>query len=546
MKRIAILCIALFAISFASAQSDHDRIKVPEKMRYCDMDITLNSAARQYIENIIAKLKPGSTWFNNMAERAAIYFPQIEEAFALAGVPDDLKYIVLQESSLRGDAVSSSNAVGFWQMKTASAREVGLVMNNQIDERRHIYRSSLGAGRYFFRVNRDFDNWVYAIIGYNRGPVGAIPFTDEKMYGKKSMVLTGNTHWYALKAIAYKLAFEDAVAQARPTQRLETVSTGGETSVSKLAQSHDLDPEDLRSYNTWILGNTLPADQEFTLYLPREGAPMIAGNRPTRTDVGGKQIGGDEPKEVPVTKKVIRRNSRQFFYLKPLKDPDYGIEYVQASEGETMVEIAVRNGIKVKKLQEWNGVDAAHRLSPGEIVYLKPPQKGRYCIVKEGEKLADIAARHNTTTQKLQSRNRMKGQKIYPGQKLYLKGKRPKGEKLILLENDWETGETAISDNPPGPENPAPKTSGSTRTRPAKTEKPAPRTTTTTAPAMPASRATTQPTSSSGNSKVHTVKAGETLWRISQNYGVSVEEIRKANRMINNNIYQGQQLRIPK
>lgn len=562
MKRIAVLCIALISFSIASAQSD--RIKVPEKMRYCDMDLTLNSAARKYIENVIAKLKPGSTWFNNMAERAAIYFPKVEEAFALVGVPDDLKYIVLQESSLRGDAVSSSNAVGFWQMKSASAREVGLVMNRQIDERRHIYRSSMGAGRYFFRVNRDFDNWVYAIIGYNRGPVGAIPFTDKKMYGRKSMVLTGNTHWYALKAIAYKLAFEDAVAQARPTRSLAAVSTGGETSFVKLAKTNGLEADELRSYNKWVLGNTLPAGQDFSLIVPREGAPMIASNRPDRQDIGGKQIGSDKPKEVPVTKKVVKRNSRQFFYLKPLKDPDYGLEYVQASAGETMVEIAVRNGIRVKKLQEWNGVDASHRLSPGEVVYLKAPQKSKFHIVKEGEKLKDIAARHMTTSGKLQGRNRMKNQRVYPGQKLYLKGKRPKGEKFILLENAWEPDEGTLSENPPGPGNPKstrtspPKTEKpkSTRTNPPKTEKPKSTRTKTpttkkpvrqtkTAPAKPRTKPTARP-KSSGKSVTHTVKAGETLWRISQNYGVSVEAIQKANRMINNNIYKGQQLRIPK
>jgi membrane-bound lytic murein transglycosylase D len=532
MKRFAVLCISLIAFSFASAQSDSDRITVPEKMRYCDMDLTLNSAARQYIENVIAKLKPGSSWFNKLAERAAIYFPQIEEAFALAGVPDDLKYIVLQESSLRGDAVSSSNAVGFWQMKKESAREVGLVMDSDIDERRHIYRSSLGAGRYFFRVNRDFDNWVYAIIGYNRGPVGAIPFTDKKMYGKKSMVLTGNTHWYALKAIAYKLAFEDAVAKARPTQSLQTVSTGGETSFNKLAKIHGLEPDELRSYNTWVLGNGLPAGQEFDLYLPREGAPMIASNRPARQDLGVKQIGSDE---VPVTKKVIKRNSRQFFYLEPLKDPDYGSEYVHASEGETVVEIAVRNRIKVKKLLAWNGIDAGHRLSTGEIIYLKPPGKSKFYIVQEGDNLKDIAASHNSTVGKIQGRNRMKDQRIYPGQKLYLKGKRSKGEKVILLENKWTEGETAISVDPPSP--------ATTKTSPSETKKPIRR------PAATSTKpksSTSSPSSSSGNTQVHTVKAGETLWRISQDYGVSVEAIRKANRMVNNNIYKGQQLRIPK
>ena len=63
----------------------------------------------------------------------------IERILKEEEMPDDLKYLALQESALIPDAVSSSNAVGFWQFKKETAEDYGLTVNDKIDERKNMY-----------------------------------------------------------------------------------------------------------------------------------------------------------------------------------------------------------------------------------------------------------------------------------------------------------------------------------------------------------------------------------------------------------------------
>ena len=55
-------------------------------------------------------------------DRVSIYFPIIEKILKEENIPDDFKYLSIQESSLISDAESSSNAVGFWQFKSETAK----------------------------------------------------------------------------------------------------------------------------------------------------------------------------------------------------------------------------------------------------------------------------------------------------------------------------------------------------------------------------------------------------------------------------------------
>ena len=81
----------------------------------------------------------------------------IERVLKEENVPDDFKYLCIQESGLISDAVSSAKAVGFWQFKDFTAREVGLRVDNRIDERKNIVSATRGAAKYLKRNNFQFD-----------------------------------------------------------------------------------------------------------------------------------------------------------------------------------------------------------------------------------------------------------------------------------------------------------------------------------------------------------------------------------------------------
>lgn len=256
--------------------------RVPYQMDYCGIRLTFTDDARQKLNELVTQLTASPRYFNQMVRRAQLYMPYIEEALYSENVPEDLKYLAIQESGLQPSVVSSSQAVGFWQFKEGTGVDMGLQIDGDIDLRRHIFQSSLAAGRYFNRTNGDFNNWLYAVIAHYEGPTGAVEYTEAKYYGQKAMTISADFHWYALKAIAHKLAYEPALNQEpQLDEYLAPYSTEGETSVRNLAELHGLTEEEFKKYNPWILDRRkLPRTQlAYTYYVPIE-AHQFAGHVP--------------------------------------------------------------------------------------------------------------------------------------------------------------------------------------------------------------------------------------------------------------------------
>src|SRR5690606_22399323 len=122
--------------------------RVPSEMEFAGIRLDLTDAARREIQTHVDALYRSEKYFNVKLERVDLYFPIIERIFYEENLPIDFKYLVIQESALISDAVSSSNAVGFWQFKQASAEEVGLRIDGRVDERLNIVSSTRGAARY--------------------------------------------------------------------------------------------------------------------------------------------------------------------------------------------------------------------------------------------------------------------------------------------------------------------------------------------------------------------------------------------------------------
>ena len=97
------------------------------------------------------------------------YFPIYEKAFHDAGIPEEIKYLSIIESSLDPYAVSHSGATGPWQFMFATAKLYGLNMDNYIDERRDPIQASYAAAAYIKDAYQDFGDWLVAIASYNCG-----------------------------------------------------------------------------------------------------------------------------------------------------------------------------------------------------------------------------------------------------------------------------------------------------------------------------------------------------------------------------------------
>ena len=103
------------------------------------------------------------------AKRAARYFPMIEEMLKINGMPEDLKYVPIVESSLRPHAGSSKGAMGFWQFMPATGKNYDLQVDFEKDERRNLQKSTEAAISYLKFLHETFGSWTLALAAYNMG-----------------------------------------------------------------------------------------------------------------------------------------------------------------------------------------------------------------------------------------------------------------------------------------------------------------------------------------------------------------------------------------
>ena len=102
-------------------------------------------------------------------KRARRYFPFIEKRLKEMGLPDDLKYVTITESSLRPEAVSSSGAAGIWQFIPSTGERYGMRKNRSIDERFDFFKATEGALSYLRGLYEEFKSWTLSMAAYNAG-----------------------------------------------------------------------------------------------------------------------------------------------------------------------------------------------------------------------------------------------------------------------------------------------------------------------------------------------------------------------------------------
>ena len=102
-------------------------------------------------------------------KRARRYFPYIEKRLKELGLPDDLKFLAITESSLRPYAISSSGAAGIWQFIPSTGEKYGMKRNRVIDERFDFFKSTEGALAYLKSLYEEFKSWALSMAAYNAG-----------------------------------------------------------------------------------------------------------------------------------------------------------------------------------------------------------------------------------------------------------------------------------------------------------------------------------------------------------------------------------------
>jgi membrane-bound lytic murein transglycosylase D len=135
----------------------------------------------------------------------------MDAVFEQNKMPVELKYLAFIESGLQRNAGSWAGAVGPWALMPVAAKEYGLKISGQKDERLDYTKSTKAAAALLSDLYDKYEDWLLVIAAYNCGPGGidkAIKKSGSRDYWTLQNFLPEETRKHVKKFIAVHYYFE--------------------------------------------------------------------------------------------------------------------------------------------------------------------------------------------------------------------------------------------------------------------------------------------------------------------------------------------------
>ena len=219
-----------------------------------------------------------------MLKRSKRIFAKVVPILRANGVPEDLKYLMAIESNFDPKALSSAGAAGLWQFTKSTAKEYGLEVSSEVDERYHIEKETVAACKYLLKAYDKYGDWMTVAASYNGGQNG-ISKRIENQRQRKAMDLwlVEETSRYMFRILAAKMFFEDPASfgfyvrekdkyPVEPKPK-ETVSVSGPIeNLVDFAEEHGIRYATLKGANLWLRDSKLTnkAGKTYEIVITRE------------------------------------------------------------------------------------------------------------------------------------------------------------------------------------------------------------------------------------------------------------------------------------
>lgn len=237
--------------TFADTEYDLDRIDLYERL-----DRELTAIAYTHGNTLL------------LLKRANRYFPEILPILKKNGVPEDIIYLACIESTLNPRAYSPAKAAGIWQFIPSTAKQYGLEVNEYVDERYNIEKSTAAACHFLKSLKAKYGDWESVAAAYNAGPARISKELDSQQASTAmDLYLNEETTRYMFRILATKLIMENprAYGFALNADQLYTPMEYDIVEVSTpvedwpaWAKKHGITYAQLKDANMWIRDKTLP------------------------------------------------------------------------------------------------------------------------------------------------------------------------------------------------------------------------------------------------------------------------------------------------
>jgi len=343
------------------------------------IELPYNDVVQKFIDRYSGRLRRS---VSIMLGAQNFYMPTFEEALESYGLPLELKYLPVIESALNPNAVSHVGATGLWQFMLTTGKQYGLEINSLVDERRDPVRASYAAAHYLRDLYKIFGDWNLVIAAYNCGPENinkAIHRSNGATdYWQIYPYLPKETRGYVPAFIAanyimnYYCDHNICPMQANLPGKTDTVVVSRDVHFEQVAQVLGMEIDQIKQLNPQyrrniVNGSTrpmalrLPAtlvgkfiDNEDSIYAYRPDVLLAK-----RTEV---EVNDDVPSysrrssSSSRSKSSSSRNSR---HKGKKGKKNKGGRNVTIRQGDTLSEIAKRNGTTVKKLKKLNKISGS-------------------------------------------------------------------------------------------------------------------------------------------------------------------------------------------
>lgn len=215
-------------------------------------------------------------------KRANRVFPIIEPILKKNGIPDDFKYLAVIESGLV-NVVSPAGARGVWQFMPQTAKEYGMEVNDFVDERYHLEKSTQAACDYLKAAKNKFGNWTLAAASYNGGMAGINKQIERQgVSDYYDLLLTEETSRYVFRILALKEIMKnpDKYGFTLPNEQLyfpieskQITVDSTVTDLASFAKKQGINYKVLKIHNPWLRDTKLDnkTKKVYTIDIPTEG-----------------------------------------------------------------------------------------------------------------------------------------------------------------------------------------------------------------------------------------------------------------------------------
>lgn len=381
------------------------------------MEMPYNSVVQKFIDQYSGRLRRTVSYALGAGN---FYIPIFEEALDYYGLPLELKYLPVIESALEPKAKSPAGAVGLWQFMLATGKRYDLKVNSLIDERQDPYKSSWAAARYLRDLYKIYRDWNLVIAAYNCGPTNVNKAIHRangvRDYWTIYPYLPSETRGYVPAFIAanyimnYYCEHNICPMKTKLPITTDTVTIMRDLHMQQVAELCNIDVEAIQALNPQYRTQLIPGSSgPMTLRLPTETLNMFIDLK-------------DSVYNYRVDELLTRRSCVEVddrLDNRSVASKRRAARQQSASESSSSSRRSVSKSSSRKSSRSSSSKSSSR--SSRSSRKSKKVKSSASTTVRKGDTLIEIAQRNGTTVEKLRKKNKIKGNMIKPGQKLKVK-----------------------------------------------------------------------------------------------------------------------------